>query len=151
MTKNIHQEETSLTSFLNLVKNDKAVLGVDIDVDYDTLWKFVTTEEKNLLATNIISIEEKRVNSKKKILNVTAFISKLSEYLGKQKHLSIAKFIKKAEISISYTTLYRLIEEKEPELSKKKIVEIVRNGNKKNIKIISPREMEFFIKENKIR
>ena len=70
--------------------------------------------------------------------------------MRKQKHLSISKFLKKSGLALSYTTLYRLIEEKEKELTKKNIVEISRNGNKKNIKIICSKKMESFLRENKI-
>ena len=150
MTRNVAQDEISLTNFLSLLKKDKADLGIDTDIDYETVWKFVTSEEKELLKTKIISIEEKRVNSKKKILNFDVFKQKFLEYLDKQKHLSIAKFLKKTGTPISYTTLYRLIEDKEVELSDKKIVEVLRNGNKKTIKIISSDDMETFIKYNKV-
>ena len=141
--------ELSLTNFLNLIKESK--LGKNLEnIDYDTLWKFVTAEEEKLVQTNVISVEEKRVNSKKKIINLEAFIKNLTEYLSKQKHLSITKFLKKTGLPISYTTLYRLIEDKEAEMTKHKIVEIVRNGNKKNIKIISLEKMENFLKTNKV-
>lgn len=145
--------EITLTNFLNLIgKSDsgKEETVLNVDVDYDTLWKFVNTEEKQLLKAEIISIEEKRVNSKKKIINIEAFIKCLTEYLNKQKHLSITKFLKKTGLPLSYTTLYRLIEDKEKELKKHSIVEVIRNENKKNIKIISPEKMESFLKDNRI-
>lgn len=145
----VANREISLTNFLNLLKEDNLSQKVG-DIDYETLWRFVNSEEENLLKTQVISIEERRVNSKKKILDLDAFVNSLIDYLRKQKHLSISKFLKKSGLALSYTTLYRLIEEKEKELTKKNIVEISRNGNKKNIKIICSKKMESFLRENKI-
>lgn len=152
MTQKMPQTEISLTDFLAFANENKLVLGIsrEMDIDYEIVWKFVNSEESRLIDSKIISIEEKRINSKKTILNINAFAEKFIAYLKKQKHLSISKFIRKTGLSISYTTLYRLIKEREPELSAKRIVEVLRNGNKKTIKIISIEDMENYIKEHKL-
>lgn len=152
MTKIIQQTEISLTDFLSFVNENKTILGInkETDIDYETIWKFVNSEEANLVSSKIISIEEKRVNSKKTILNTNAFTEKFIAYLKKQKHLSISKFIRKSDLAISYTTLYRLVKEKEKELFSKNIIEVITNGNKKTIKITSPKDMENYLRENRV-
>lgn len=151
------QSEISLPDFLNLLKSDDkqiktAIQNIDNlairNIDYETLWRFADTKEEELVKDNIISIEQQKINTKKTILNIEGFAKSLGNYISMQRHLSIAKFIKKTNLSISHTTLYRLIGEKEQELTENNIINISRSGSKKTIKIIDFKQMENFIREN---
>lgn len=146
--------EITLQDFLGLLKSDKSIKEQISDeyinkIDYDTLWKFTDIKENELLSKNIISIEEKNVTNKKRILNINDYIQTLIEYLKRQNYLSVNKFIKKANMSISSTSVYNIIEENEEHLSSSNIIDVIKNGNRKNIKIVDMQKMKDFIEELK--
>ncbi|KAB7891321.1 hypothetical protein [Poseidonibacter ostreae] len=140
----------TLKTFLNTATKGASKKEIEVLewLDYDILWRYVNEDEKNLIDKKILKVEEKNINTKKMIVNISAFREWVLNYSANRRHLTIAKFIKKSEIELSYSFIYNFILDNEKVLENEKVISISMVRNKRNIKVLDSEKMEKFLNEN---